>query len=38
MQYCASDASKFVMLTNANQIITTFQQIGATLSALRISK
>ena len=38
LQNCASDSSKFVMLTTANQIITTFQQIGTQLSQLRIAK
>jgi hypothetical protein len=37
MKNCASDG-KFVMLTSANQIITTFQQIGTALSQLRIAK
>lgn len=37
LQYCASDASKFVKLTTADQIITTFQSIGASLSQLRLS-
>jgi Flp pilus assembly protein TadG len=38
LQNCASDSSKFVMLTSANQMITTFQQIGTQLSQLRIAK
>jgi Flp pilus assembly protein TadG len=38
MQYCASDSGKFVLLTSANQIVTTFQQIGVNLSQLRIAK
>jgi hypothetical protein len=37
LQNCASDSSKFVMLTTANQIVTTFQQIGTQLSQLRIA-
>jgi Flp pilus assembly protein TadG len=37
LQSCAS-TGKFVMLTSANQIITTFQQIGTQLSQLRIAK
>ncbi len=43
LQYCAgttagvSDASKFFLLTQPNQIITTFNQIGTGLSKLRIS-
>jgi Flp pilus assembly protein TadG len=35
---CASDSSKFFILTSAQQIISTFQQIGTQLSPLRISK
>jgi len=38
LQNCASDSSKFVMLTTANQIIATFQQIGTQLSQLRIAR
>ncbi len=37
LQNCASASDKFVMLTTANQIITTFQQIGTQLSQLRIA-
>ncbi|MDH7798803.1 MULTISPECIES: pilus assembly protein TadG-related protein [unclassified Beijerinckia] len=37
LQYCASDPSKFVMLTSASQIITTFASIGASLSQLHLS-
>ena len=38
LQNCASSSDKFFLLTNANQIVTTFQQIGTELSELRISK
>jgi Flp pilus assembly protein TadG len=38
LQNCATDSSKFVMLTTANQIVATFQQIGTQLSQLRIAK
>jgi von Willebrand factor type A domain-containing protein len=38
LQNCASDPSKFFLLTSANQIITTFNQIGTNLSQLRIAK
>ncbi|MDH7796190.1 MULTISPECIES: pilus assembly protein [unclassified Beijerinckia] len=38
LQYCASDPSKFVMLTTADQIITTFASIGASLSQLHLSR
>jgi Flp pilus assembly protein TadG len=37
MKNCASDG-KFVMLTTASQMITTFAQIGTQLSQLRIAK
>jgi hypothetical protein len=38
LQNCASDSSKFFLLTSANQIVTTFAQIGTNLSKLRIAK
>jgi Flp pilus assembly protein TadG len=38
LQNCASDASKFYMLTNANQLITTFDQIGTELANLHLSQ
>jgi Flp pilus assembly protein TadG len=38
LQTCASDSSKFFLLTSANQIVSTFQQIGVNLSNLRISQ
>ncbi len=44
LQYCAStkpqvaDAGKFFLLTSPSQIITTFGQIGTSLSQLRIAK
>ncbi len=38
LQNCASDSSKFFLLTSANQIITTFAQIGTNLSKLHIAK
>ncbi len=38
LQNCASSTDKFFLLTNANQIVTTFEQIGTELSDLRISK
>jgi hypothetical protein len=37
LRNCASDG-KFVMLTTASQIVTTFQQIGTVLSQLRIAR
>ena len=38
LQNCASDSSKFFLLTSSSQIVTTFNQIGTALSQLRISK
>ncbi len=38
LQGCASSSDKFFLLTSADQIVTTFQQIGTELSELRISK
>jgi Flp pilus assembly protein TadG len=38
LRNCATDSSKFFLLTSANQIVTTFNQIGTALSQLRISK
>ncbi len=38
LQYCASDASKFFLLTSADQIVTTFNQIGTNLSKLRLAR
>ena len=38
LQNCASDATKFFMLTSADQIITTFNTIGTTLKKLYIAK
>ena len=37
-QNCASSPDKFFILTSANQIVTTFAQIGTNLSKLRIAK
>jgi hypothetical protein len=37
LQNCATDSSKFFLLTSSSQIITTFQQIGTALSDLRLS-
>jgi uncharacterized protein YegL len=37
LQYCASDASKFFLLTSSSQIINAFQQIGNEMAQLRIS-
>lgn len=38
LQRCASDSSKFFLLTSATQIVSTFDQIGTALSNLRIAK
>jgi len=38
LQNCATDSSKFYLLTSASQILTTFNTIGTNLSKLRISK
>ena len=38
LQNCASDSSKFFLLTSANQIITTFNTIGTNLTKLRIAQ
>ena len=38
LQNCASDTSKFWMLTSASQIATTFTQIGTNLTQLRVAK
>jgi hypothetical protein len=37
LQNCATDAGKFFLLTEANQIVTTFGQIGTALSKLRLT-
>ena len=38
LQNCASDSSKFFLLTSADQIVTTFQKIGTNLTKLRLAK
>jgi Flp pilus assembly protein TadG len=38
LRNCASDLSKFFMLTNSNQIATTFTTIGTALSQLRVAR
>jgi hypothetical protein len=38
LQNCASDSSKFFLLTSANQIVTTFQAIGTNLTKLRVAQ
>jgi len=37
LQNCASEAGKFFLLTSAGQIVTTFGQIGTSLSKLRLA-
>jgi Flp pilus assembly protein TadG len=38
LQNCATDASKFFLLTSSNQIVTTFQQIGTQLANLHLAR
>jgi len=38
LQNCATDSSKFSLLTSASQVVTTFNQIGTALSNLRIAQ
>ncbi len=38
LQNCASDPSKFFLLTSSTEIVTAFNQIGTQLSQLRIAK
>jgi hypothetical protein len=37
LQDCASDASKFFLLTTSDQIVTAFNQIGTALTRLRLA-
>lgn len=37
LQNCASDKNKFFLLTSANEIVTTFSEIGTALSSLRLT-
>ena len=37
LRNCASDASKFFLLTSANQIVTTFQSIATEITKLRLA-
>jgi hypothetical protein len=38
MKNCASDPSKFFLLTSANQMVSTFNTIGTNLAQLRLAK
>ncbi len=38
LRNCATDPTKFFLLTDANQIVTTFDQIATSLSQLRLAK
>ena len=38
LQQCASDSSKFFLLTSASQMVSTFSTIGTQLSNLRVAK
>jgi hypothetical protein len=37
LKNCASDTSKFFLLTSATQIVATFNQIGTALTKLRLT-
>ena len=38
LQNCASDSNKFFLLTSSDQILTTFNSIGSSISQLRVAK
>jgi hypothetical protein len=38
LQNCATDSTKFYLLTSASQILTTFNSIGTNLSQLYVAK
>ena len=38
LQQCASDSSKFFLLSSASEIVTTFNEIGTNLSRLYVAK
>jgi len=38
LQNCATDSTKFFLLTSSSEIVTTFQQIGTALANLHLSK
>jgi len=38
LQACATDSSKFFLLTSADQILTTFESIGTNLTKLRVAQ
>jgi hypothetical protein len=38
LPYCASDSSKFFMLTSSTQIAAAFSQIGTQISKLRVAR
>jgi len=38
LQNCASSPDKFFLLTSANQVLSTFDQIGTALSKLRLAQ
>jgi Flp pilus assembly protein TadG len=38
LQYCASGASNFFMLTTASEVLSTFNSIGTSLSKLRVAR
>ena len=38
LQQCASDSNKFFLLTSANEIVTTFDSIGTSISQLHLAQ
>jgi hypothetical protein len=38
LQNCATDSTKFFLLTSASEIVTTFNAIGTNLTKLRVAK
>jgi Flp pilus assembly protein TadG len=38
LQHCATDSTKFFLLTSASEIVTTFNTIGTNLTKLRVAK
>jgi hypothetical protein len=38
LKNCATDSTKFFLLTSANQMVSAFTQIGTALSNLRIAE
>jgi hypothetical protein len=38
LQQCATDSNKFFLLTSANEIVTTFDSIGTSISQLHLAQ